>query len=181
MAGRTPAADRTARCWRRLLWATLALPLVLPLVATRLTDAVDWSVSDFAAMAALVGAVGLGAELAARRPEPGFRAGAGLALATGFLLVWANAAVGLAGAEGDPLNRLFYLVPAVALLAAACARFRPAGMNRALRAAAAAQVAAGAIAAAAGRGSADLLLLTAGFATLWLVAAGLFARGTLPR
>jgi hypothetical protein len=45
-----------------------ALILLVPLVAMRITDEVDWSLADFAVAAALLGGTGLLLELAARKP-----------------------------------------------------------------------------------------------------------------
>src|SRR3954451_16262596 len=92
----------------------------------RLTDAVAWTPSDFAAMAALLLALGIGIDLALRRPDPAFRAAAALALATGFLLLWAHGAVGIVRSEAEPAIRFSPLVPAAAVAGALLARGRPA-------------------------------------------------------
>jgi hypothetical protein len=47
-----------------------------------------------------------------------------------FLLVWVNGAVGLSDSAADVL--FFLLVPAVAIIGALIARFRPRGMARAM-------------------------------------------------
>jgi hypothetical protein len=157
--------------------AAFAAPLALPLVAMLFTDQVAWTARDFAAMALLLAAAGLGWELATRRSaSPAFRAGAAVALAAALLLVWANAAVGVVGGEDAPVNRLFDLIPATALAGALFARFRAAGLARALAATAAAQLAVAAGVAATGLASRDLLFVTLFFTALWLAAAWLFAR-----
>ena len=82
------------------------------------------------------------------------------------------------GSEGNAYNLLFYGVLLVALIGAIVARFRPAGMARAMVVAAVAQLAVGA-----GGLTADLLggVLSMGFAGLWLLAAALFWRAARER
>ena len=169
--------------WRILGWGAAAALLAVPLVAMRFTDEVNWTPFDFAFAAVLIGAVGAGLELTMRLGPNGlYRAGAALALATAFLMIWINAAVSIVGGDGSPAGPLFLAVPAVALLGAALARFRPTGMARAMVAAAAAQVAVPVVAQIAGLGASGaddirkVVILTVGFAALWLAAGWLFKR-----
>ena len=163
-------------------WGAGAALVLLPLVAMQLTDEVAWGAEDVAFAAALVLGIGIAYELAARPTRsPAYRGATGVALATAFVLVWANAAVGFVGSEDNPANLLFYGVLATGAAGAAIARFRPGGMARALRATAVAQVLAGAIALVAwpgapGSGAGEVLALTGLFAALWLVSAWLFGR-----
>jgi hypothetical protein len=137
--------------WRLAAWAMGAAVLLLPLVAMQFTDEVNWDLADFAFAGALVACVGVLSELAVRRTSSrAYRAAAGVALATAFILVWANAAVGL------------------------IARFRPRGMARALVATALAQMLVAVIALIAGLGSAGPI--TAFFTALWLLSAWLFRK-----
>ncbi|MEP0546704.1 MAG: hypothetical protein ABJF88_07225 [Rhodothermales bacterium] len=105
--------------------------LLLPLIAMQFTDEVDWTGSDFVFAAVLLfGSLGL-FELAVRKSgDAAYRAGAGVALAAVFLLVWVNGAVGLTDSAADVL--FFLLVPAVAIVGALLARFQPRGMARAM-------------------------------------------------
>ena len=135
-------------------------------------------------MAVLLGVVGATVELAVRVSSDGrYRAGAALAVVTGFALVWVNLAVGFLGDEGNRANLIFLAVLAVAVAGAAVARTRPAGMARAMLATAAAQIAVGIVALVAGwaspgrTGIDEVALGTALFAALWLVAAALFRAG----
>ena len=170
----TEARGRRSRMVRWSLGAALVL---LPLAAMPFTDAVDWSARDFAVAAALVGGAGLAHEGVVRTArDRAYRAGAAVALATGFLLVWLNGAVGIIGSEDNPANLLYGAVIVVAVFGALIARFHPRGMARAMVAAAGAQVSVAPVAAAT-FGLADLpdtLLLTALFALSWLASAGLF-------
>ena len=68
-----------------------------------------------------------------------YRAAVGVALAVTFLLAFVNVAVGTIGSEGNPANLLYVGVPAVGIVGALVARFRPHGMARALFATALAQ------------------------------------------
>ena len=141
----------------------------------QVTGEVAWTPADFAVAGALVGAVGVGYELAVRRSASrAYRAAAGLALATGLVLVWLSLAVGVLGSEDDPANLMLGGVLAVAIAGALVARFRPAGLARAMAAAALAQMLAAVVALVAGFG-ADALLAAA-FAAPWLTAAWLFGR-----
>lgn len=111
-----------------------------------------------------------------------FWAGAAVAVGTGLLLVGANGALGLAGGEDEPVNRLVAAVLATALLGAVLARLRPRGLAWAMMAAAAVQAAWALVALWPGWGvegpvdADDVLMLTAAFGGLWLLAAWLFRR-----
>lgn len=160
--------------WRIAAWGTAALLLLLPLVAMQLTDEVTWDGEDFIFAGVLIGGTGLIFELAVRKSgNLAYRAGVGIALAGAFLTIWANGAVGMIGSEGNPYNLLFGGVIAVALAGAIVARFRPAGMARAMVAAAIAQ-----LAVAAGGLATDPLggVLSMAFALLWLLSAALFVK-----
>ncbi|WNG31780.1 hypothetical protein F0U62_28885 [Cystobacter fuscus] len=157
--------------------------MLLPLVAMRFTDEVKWDGADFAFFGALLLGVGCTYELLARKSGSAtYRAAVGVALAGAFLLVWANAAVGIIGSEDNDANLMFGGVLAVGIIGAIIARFQPAGMARDLCAMALAQVVVALIALIGGAGAGepirpnDLLLPTGFFATLWLASALLFRR-----
>jgi hypothetical protein len=160
---------------RAALWLGLAALLALPAIAMRMgSGGVVWTASDFVVMGVMLGLVGLGFELVVRASGSlAYRAGAGLAVVTAFLTLWVNLAVGMIGDEGNAYNLAFAGVLAVALAGALVARFRAAGMVRAMLAAAAAQALAGAIGL-----STDLRggVLSVLFAGLWLLAAAFFRR-----
>lgn len=161
--------------WRLAPWAGAMLLLLLPLVAMRFTDEVAWDLADFVIFGLML-AVACGAfELAARaRGDIAYRAAAGVALATVFLLVWVNLAVGLIGTEDDPANLTYGGVLAVGVVGAVIARFRPRGMARALVATALAQALVAVIALIAGWGV--IVVPTAVFVALWLGSAWLFGK-----
>lgn len=171
-----PARLRRASPWRIAGWSLAALLLLLPLVAMRFTDEVQWTAFDFAVFAALLGGVGGAFELAARRSRlTAYRAGAAVALVAAFLLVWVNGAVGIIGSEQDPANLLFAGVLGVGLAGTLLARGRAAGLVRAFVATAVAQALVAALALAAGWGR-EALLAAVLFVPLWLASAALFRR-----
>lgn len=171
------------RRWHPAVWAASAATLLVPLVAMRFTGEVNWTGSDFAVAAVLLGGAAGAFEWLAKRAASGaYRAGAAVAVLTGLALVWVTAAIGIVGAEDDPANLLFAGVLAAAAGGALLARGRAAAMARAMAGAALAQVAAGALALGMGWGlegpgwPGDVLGASAVFTAGWLAAAGLFAR-----
>jgi hypothetical protein len=177
--------DERRRTKRRSLaiWGGGAFLLAAPLAAMQFTEGMQWTAFDFALVGGLLAAACLGLELALRRTgNPAYSAAAGVALVTAAMLVLANGAVGFIGSEDEPANLVYVAVLAIALLWSVVARFRPAGMARAMLAAAGAQALAPALAAGiwpAARSqavSATVLAVTAVFAGLWLLSAWLFRR-----
>ncbi|MDP2006982.1 MAG: hypothetical protein Q8K45_15000 [Rubrivivax sp.] len=164
--------------WRAAAWGGVAGLFLLPLAAKLFTDNLGWDAADFALFGAMLLGVGGCFDLAARKSRHGaYRAAVGVALASAFLLLWVNAAVGLIGSEDHPANTMFGGVLAIALVGAVSAGFRPQGMARAMVATAIAQAAVAVIALAAlDAGWRDTLLSTGIFATLWLLSAWLFRR-----
>jgi hypothetical protein len=120
------------------LWGGAALLLSVPFVAMRFTSEVNWTASDFVVMGVLL-AVACGIiELAARRGGSiAYKLGVLAAVGGGFLIVWANLAV---GHEHAPYDLYFYAALLVGIAVAATARFKPAGMTVATLATAAALV-----------------------------------------
>ena len=113
--------------WRIIGWSIPALLLLLPLVAMRFTDEVNWTASDFAFAAVLFGSVGLAFEFIVRKSSSlAYRFGSALAVVAAFLTIWVNGAVGMIGSEGNPYNLLFGGVLIVALVGAIAAWFEPA-------------------------------------------------------
>jgi hypothetical protein len=111
-------------------------------------------------------------ELATRMSRSVFyRLGFGLALMTGFVLVWMNLAVGIIGSEDNPANLMYAGVLAIGAAGAVLARLKPQGMAIALVVMAVAQ---GLVSATAVLSGYFTVLLDAAFITLWLSAAWLF-------
>jgi len=124
--------------WTLFLWGGCALLLSLPFIAMRFTSEVNWSATDFVVMGVLL-AVACGViELAARRGgNIAYKLGATAAVGGGFLIVWANLAV---GHEHRPYDLYFYGALAIGIAIAAVAGFKAAGMMIAMLVTAAALV-----------------------------------------
>ena len=173
--------------WRRACWAAAALLLLLPLVAMQFTEEVDWDVADFALAGALMVAVGVPYELAARRTgDVAYRAAVGVALIAAFLLVWVNGAVGLIGSEDNEANLMYAGVLAVGVIGAGIARFQPRGMARAMFATALVQSSVAAIALIAGLGEPysgpfEIVASNAFFVALFVGSALLFRKAVRGR
>ena len=80
---------------RRAMWLALAALLIVPLIGMRLTSEVNWTASDFAAAALLLGTLGLVVEAATRFLHPRARRLSVAAAIAAVALVWAEGAVGL--------------------------------------------------------------------------------------
>lgn len=129
---------------RRSLLPVVVVPSVLLLIpgAAMLFKAPGWawSTADFVIAWILIGSTVFAYKfVASKATTTTSRIAAGMGLATGFMLVWINGAVGLIGSENNPANRMYAGVLAVGLIGAALARLEPAGMARALIATAVAQ------------------------------------------
>ena len=160
--------------WRMAAWATAALLLLTPLLAMQFTDEVDWGVADFAFAGILILATGGAYELTARTTgNRSYRAAAAIALATAFILIWVNLAVGIIGSEDNPANLMYGAVLGVGIIGAALARLRPHGMAGAMAATAIAQALVAVIAQIAGT---PVWTLTGCFVALWLLSAWLFRK-----
>lgn len=121
--------------WRIIGWSIPVGLLMIPWLAR-----FPWTLSDFIFAGAMFGIVGGTFELAVRASgSRAYRGGAAIALATSFLLVWINLAVGIIGNEDNPLNLMFFGVIAAAIVGSIVARFQADGMARAMTVAAALQ------------------------------------------
>lgn len=169
--------------WTLVFWGLAVGLLLLPFAAMRFSaSGVNWTAADFIFMGVLLGIVGLGLELAARRGNRAYNMATGLALAACFFLIVLTGAVGIIGDEGEPANLLFGAVILVALLGAVAARFRSAGMARAMAAGAFVQLLVPVAAlilrpgAAAAIWSPEVPISTLVFAAIWLGSAWLYRK-----
>jgi len=175
------SSERHGGRLRIAAWGTVAFLLMLPLAAMQFTDEVAWTIGDFIFAALMLGSVGLALELTVRTSRNlAFRAGVAILLAVPFMSLWFTGAVGVIGDEDNPANLVFLVTPLFALGAAALARFRAAGLARAMAATAVAQLVAGGIGVAAAMNaptpvfSPEALVIIAFFTAMWLVAGALF-------
>ncbi len=164
------------QAWRLALWGGLIGLLLLPLAAMQVTSEVVWDRKDFALFGVMLAVVGGAIEIGVRLSgAPAYRYGVAVAAVAGFLLTWANLAVGVIGNEDNPLNLMFGGVLAVGAIGALIARFRPAGMAWAMVAMAAAQVVVAAVAQAHGH---VIWPMTVVFGGIWLCAGALFRKAS---
>ncbi|MBX0292384.1 hypothetical protein K3G63_18195 [Hymenobacter sp. HSC-4F20] len=165
------------------------LLLLVPLAGKLFLPGMAWSGGDFIAAGILLFGAGLTFVLISRMGNnTAYKLAAGVGVAAGLLLVWANLAVGLVGSEENPANLLYLGVLAVALIGAFAARFRPLGMSNAMFAAAVTYVAVTAVAlfiwtptGAAAEPQVRLvnvLVANGAFAAIWAVSGWLFRRAS---
>lgn len=106
--------------------------LLIPLVGSLILEDWEWTLSDFIAAWVLLAGATFAYRLLVTRKAASFayRAGAGLAVATGFLLTWINLAVQIIGDE-NPAFVLYFAVIIIGLVGTGIARFQPTGMAHA--------------------------------------------------
>lgn len=167
---------------RKLPWIVAVVLLLLPAVAMQLgVEGVVWTASDFVAMGViLVIACGSFELIARNAPNFPYLVAAAIGVGTGFVLVWANLAVGIIGDGIGAANAMFFGVVGVAIVGAFLARGRAEAMARAMGAAAVALVIAIVVGLATFGATAHEAILTTVFVLGWAASAGLFlwsARG----
>lgn len=167
-------AGNPINIWRITGWGGLALLLLTPLVAMQFTREVNWDETDFIVAGIIFAIVGGFVELAVRASSSWFyRIGAFFAIFSGFIVVWANLAVGMIGNEDNPLNLLFIGVVFGALTGAIAVRFRSEAMAHIMFIAGGAQAL---IATAFGILGTDMRggIFSLGLAMLWILSGALF-------
>jgi hypothetical protein len=142
--GGQPAARRTddGGGRRRSLWKgpafITALILLIPLLGNHFVEGWNWSPGTFVLLGILLFGIGLTYELVTRNVDIiAYRSAVGVALVSGFVLVWMNF-VQLAD-DVNPAAAMYLLVPILGIIGAAISRFHSNGMARALFATALAQ------------------------------------------
>lgn len=155
--------------------------LMIPFVAMQFTREVNWSVADFIVMGALIFGTGVSYVLLNRlAPNWVYRISVVVALASTFLMIWANMAVGLIGSGPNAGNIMYGVIVLIVVTGIVISRFRAAGMERAMYAAALAIILLISIAFAAkmdqypGSSATEILSVGAFFTILFLLAASLF-------
>lgn len=114
-------------------WGGAVVLWLTPLVAMQFTTEVDWSPFDFTLWGVMLLVACAVVEAGLRLSSNwSYRAGMAVALGAGFVLTWANLAVGVIGDEGDPINQVFFAVLAIGAIGAFIANFRPRGMAMAM-------------------------------------------------
>ncbi|MCC2630454.1 MAG: hypothetical protein K0S38_263 [Candidatus Paceibacter sp.] len=120
--------------------------LLIPLFGTLLGSGIEgqgwyWTPWDFILMGSIIYIAGLFFEFFATRSSSlAYKAGAGLAVLTAFLILWVTLAVRIIG-DDNPVNLLYYVLILVGLIGAFISRFKPLGMMRAALVTAVVQIA----------------------------------------
>ncbi len=125
---------------RLIVWALVAALILLIPLAMRFTNEVQWNEAIVYGVILLIagGFYELWQWLKTRARAYRFAFGVGLA---GVLLLgWVSGAVGIIGSENNPVNLMYWAVPAALLIGSLLSRFRPRGMARTLFAAAVVQM-----------------------------------------
>lgn len=160
--------------------ATVLL-LLVPLVAMQFTTDVNWSVSDFIIMGALIFGTGVSFVFVMKYAiNFVYRIAMLGAFGTTFLLVWANLAVGLIGAGPHWGNMMYLAVYVIVIVGSIRSRFASNGMERVMYVAAVSLVVIAAIAIVAGMGAYpgssvnEIIAVNGFFGTLYAIAGSLF-------
>jgi len=117
---------------RLIVWAiVVALILMIPL-AMQSTNEVQWN--EAVAYGVILLVVGGFYELWRwlKTRSNMYRFAFGVGLAGVILLGWVSGAVGIIGSENQPVNLMYWAVPAALLIGSLIARFKPSGMARTL-------------------------------------------------
>ena len=125
---------------RRVVWGIVGVLIVMLPVAMQFTDEVQWN--EAVAYGIILLIVGGFFELWQwlKTRELTYRIAFGVGLAGLLLLGWVSGAVGIIGSENQPVNLMYWAVPAVLLVGSLISRFKPRGMAYTLFATAVVQV-----------------------------------------
>lgn len=155
--------------------------LLIPLTAMQFTSEVVWTLSDFIFAGILILGTGSAYLFVTRKSgSTAYRFAVGLALGTGFFLIWSNLAVGIIGSEDNPINVWYFGVIAIGIIGSVISRFKSEGMVITLFVVAFAQALIVAIAIFGGYYQSppssvlEILGVNGFFVTLWIVSALMF-------
>lgn len=82
----------------KIILAAVPILLLIPFIAMQFTDEIDWTISDFVVMGILLLSTGLLCEFILRIVvRKKYRIALCVAILVGFLLIWAELAVGIFG------------------------------------------------------------------------------------
>lgn len=113
-----------------LLTMATAGVLAIPLVAMQFTTEIIWTMSDFIFAGVLIFGTGLAYLLLTRTSgQVTYRLAVGCLLATTFLLLWVNGAVGIIGSENNNINLLYFGVLAIGLIGGTATKLTARGME----------------------------------------------------
>lgn len=121
---------------RLVVWAVVVVLILLIPLVMQFTSEVQWN--EAVAYSVILLAVGGFYELWQwlKTRDSTYRIAFGVGLAGMLFLGWVSGAVGIIGSENQPVNLLYWAIPAVLLTGSLISRFEPRGMARTLFAAA---------------------------------------------
>lgn len=161
------------------------LILLVPAVAMQYSTEVDWSVSDFIIMGALIFGTGISFVFVMRYAiNTAYRVALIMAFGTTFLLIWANLAVGLIGSGANLGNLMYLAVYAIVIMGSIRSRFASSRMERVMYVAAIALIVVAAIAIFSDMGGYpdssvnEIIAVNGFFATLYAISGSLFRFAT---
>src|SRR3990167_7179552 len=125
---------------RFIVWAIVAALILMIPLSMQFTDEVQWG--EAVAYGVILLLAGGFYELWQwlRTRTTVYRIAFSVGLAGIILLGWVSGAVGIIGSENQPVNLMYWAVPAVLLIGSLISRFKPRGMARTLFAAALVQI-----------------------------------------
>ena len=124
--------------WRGPASVTAVILLIL-LLANHFVDGWNWPPKAFVLFGILIFGIGLTYKLVTRNVNThSYRAAVGLALVSGFVLLWGNFVQ--AADDVNPAAMMYLVVPVLGIIGAVIARFRSNGMARTMFATALAQL-----------------------------------------
>ncbi|WP_374406770.1 hypothetical protein [Pelagerythrobacter sp.] len=163
---------RPLNYWRIGRWSAACVLLLVPLAMMQVSDEWHWTAASFVFAGAAIGGTILLYEFAERlNHSRAYRAGVALVLLACFLTVWTTIV------RDDGTGMAYFMIVMAAGTSAFAARFRPAGMARAMLGVAAMQALLGIAVATAPAtaqtpdGPTSALAFAAVFTALWLAAA----------
>ena len=126
---------------RQIVWGIVGVLMVALLTAMPFTDEVQWNEAlAYGVMFLLAGGAYEMWQLLKRTRTVMYRIAFCVGLAGLLFLGWVSGAVGIIGSENQPVNLMYWAVPAVLLIGSVISRFQPHGMSQTLFAAALVQV-----------------------------------------
>ncbi|MFT3998556.1 MAG: hypothetical protein QM667_14235 [Asticcacaulis sp.] len=170
-----PGKAQTLKVLRLTVWGLAAALWLTPLIAMQFTREVQWGPLSFVMFAGLLaGAAGIFDLLTRTSSHPAYIVAGALSLGAACLMVWANLAVGIIGAEDNPANLIVFGIALIGLIGAAISRLKARGLALTLLIMALAQTLTAVATATIFDAGPPTALLCGGFAGVWLVSAGLF-------
>lgn len=155
--------------------------LLIPFLAMRFTEEVEWGIGDFALAWILIFGTLLTFNLISREMKGTYKAAVGVAVTTALFLVWMNLGVGLIGSEDNPINLAFGGVLLLGVIGAFVSRLEPSGMAKTLAVMALAHAFIALYAMITGLGEPvngvqEILTINGVFVALWVGSAWLFQK-----